>query len=49
MQRTDDMLSAYVFMSFLTFSSDDSSQPVRPNIAVKEVFFKYWFRRAGKW
>lgn len=45
---SDDVLTALVFMGFLTFSSEAPDYLVCPNLAVKEVFFKYWFRRIGK-
>lgn len=45
---SDDVLPALVFMGFLTFSSEAPDYLVCPNLAVKDVFFKYWFRRIGK-
>lgn len=45
---SDDVLTALVFMGFLTFSSKSMDCLVCPNLAVKEIFFKYWFRRIGK-
>ena len=45
---SDDVLTALVFMGFLTFSSEAPDYLVCPNLAVKDVFFKYWFRRIGK-
>ena len=44
----DDILTALVFMGFLTFSQDISDHLVCPNVAVKDLFFKYWFKRIGK-
>lgn len=44
----DDLLTALVFMGFLTFSQENSSRLVCPNLAVKEVFFNYWFQWIGK-
>lgn len=43
----DDVLMALVFMGFLTFGESPGHLKC-PNLAVKEVFFKYWFRRFGK-
>ena len=44
----DDLLTALVFMGFLTFPQENSSRLVCPNLAVKEVFFNYWFQWIGK-
>ena len=44
----DDILSALVFMGFLTFSQERSDRLVCPNLVVKDIFFKYWFRWIGK-
>lgn len=44
----DDVLSTLVYMGFLTFSPDDDDLLTCPNLAVKEVFFKYWFRLLNK-
>ena len=40
-----EVLTALVFMGFLTFSADNAKYLVCPNRAVKELFFKYWFWR----
>ena len=40
-----DVLSALVFLGFLTHSSNGSSDLVCPCRAVKELFFRYWFSR----
>ena len=40
-----DVLTALVFMGFLTFSSEESGALVCPNRAVKDLFFQYWFWR----
>lgn len=45
---SEDILTTLVFMGFLTFSGKAPDLLVCPNLAVKEVFFKYWFRRIGK-
>lgn len=44
----DDVLTALVFMGFLTFSGESPDRLICPNAAVKEVFFKYWFRWIGQ-
>lgn len=44
----EGVLTFLVFMGFLTFSAASSGSLVCPNPVVKEVFFKYWFRRLGR-
>ena len=38
-----NVLSALVFMGFLTFSAIGSQRIVCPNRAVKDLFYRYWF------
>ena len=38
-----NVLSALVFMGFLTFSAVGSQRIVCPNRAVKDLFYRYWF------
>ena len=45
---SDDILSALVFMGFLTFSKEAPDHLVCPNLAIKEVFSKYWLHRTRK-
>lgn len=44
----EGLLTFLVFMGFLTLSPEASGLLVCPNLVVKEVFFKYWFRRLGR-
>ncbi len=44
----EGVLTFLVFMGFLTLSAANSGFLVCPNPVVKEVFFKYWFRRLGR-
>ena len=40
-----EVLTALVFMGFLTLSSEEPETLVCPNRAVKDLFFQYWFWR----
>lgn len=44
----EGVLSFLVFMGFLTPSTDSPDLLVCPNPVLKEVFFRYWFRRLSK-
>lgn len=44
----EGLLTFLVFMGFLTFSAASCGSLVCPNRVVREVFFKYWFRRLGR-
>ncbi len=39
----DDLLSVLIYMGYLTWSSDNSTQLCCPNKAMREQFFKYYF------
>lgn len=44
----EGVLSFLVFMGFLTPSTDSPNLLVCPNPVLREVFFRYWFRRLSK-